>query len=145
MAEDIERRLRRLEDLQAIQQLFIDYGQYLDAGDLDAYASLFAEDGEIALGPMGKAKGREAIKLAMAKSLEGLVGTSFHIISSPMVSLDGDSATSEVMWTVVQRGSDGQPILPMIGRHKDELVREADGQWRFRLRRGFVDIPSRIG
>jgi hypothetical protein len=57
------------------------------------------------------------------------------------VLIDGDSATSEVMWTVVQRGSDGAPVVAMIGRHRDELVRE-DGRWRFRLRRGFVDIPS---
>ena len=61
-----------------------------------------------------------------------------------MIKLDGDRATSEVMWTVIQRGEDGRPIVPMIGRHKDELVREQDGQWRFRLRRGFVDIPSRL-
>ncbi len=144
MADDIEKRLRRLEDIQAIGQLFIDYGQFLDAGDLDAYTSLFAEDGELKLGPMGQARGRDAIKEVMTKALEGLVGTSFHIISSPIIKLDGDRATSEVMWTVIQRGADGKPMVPMIGRHKDELVREQDGQWRFRLRRGFVDIPSKL-
>ena len=53
----------------------------------------------------------------------------------------GDTATSEVMWTVVQRGPDGTPVVAMIGRHRDELVRE-DGRWCFRLRRGYVDIPS---
>ena len=144
MADDIEKRLRRLEDIQAIGQLFIDYGQFLDAGDLDAYTSLFTEDGELKLGPMGQAQGREAIKEVMAKALDGLVGTSFHIISSPIIKLDGDRATSEVMWTVIQRGADGRPMVPMIGRHKDQLVREQDGQWRFRLRRGFVDIPSKL-
>jgi uncharacterized protein (TIGR02246 family) len=144
VAEEIEARLRRLEDIQAIQQLFIDYGHYLDSGDFDAYAALFAQEGEVQLGPMGKAKGRDAIKALMAKSLDGLVGSSFHIISSPMISLKGDSASSEVMWTVVQRGEDGQPVVPMIGRHRDELVRDEDGRWRFLLRRGFVDIPSKM-
>ncbi len=142
---EIGARLRRLEDLQAIGELFIEYGHALDAGDLDRYASLFCEDGEIRLGPIGEAKGRVAIKRALARSLEGLVGHSFHIISSPRVELEGDRATAEVMWTVVQRGADGRPVVPMIGRHKDELVREADGAWRFRLRRGFVDIPSKLG
>ena len=32
-----EERLQRLEDRDAIHQLFIDYGRYLDAGDFDAY------------------------------------------------------------------------------------------------------------
>ena len=58
-----------------------------------------------------------------------------------MIALSGDTATSEVMWTVVQRAEDGRPSLSMMGRHRDELVRE-DGRWRFSKRRGFVDIPS---
>jgi len=45
------------------------------------------------------------------------------------------------MWPVIQRGPDGAPIVSMIGRHRDQLVRE-DGRWRFRKRRGYVDIPS---
>ena len=47
--------------------------QHLDAGDVDAYAALFTEDGELKLGPLGKAKGREQIKAVMARSIEGLV------------------------------------------------------------------------
>jgi uncharacterized protein (TIGR02246 family) len=137
----IEQRLRRLEDLAEIHRLFVDYGRHLDAGDFDAYADLFAADGEVRLGPMGSAKGRDEIRALMQRALAGVVGTSYHLITSPRVEIDGDTATSEVMWTVIQRGPDGAPVVPMIGRHRDELVRE-DGRWRFRLRRGFVDIPS---
>ena len=54
---DVLARLQRLEDLQAIHQLFVDYGAFLDAGDLDGYASLFADDGELLLGPLGRATG----------------------------------------------------------------------------------------
>ena len=140
-AGSIEQRLRHLEDLAEIHQLFVDYGQYLDAGDFAAYAGLFAADGEVRLGPMGSAKGRDEIRSLMERALAGMVGTSYHVITSPRVQIDGDTATSEVMWTVVQRGPDGAPVVPMIGRHRDELVRE-EGRWRFRLRRGFVDIPS---
>ena len=137
----VEARLRRLEDLQEIQQLFFDYGHHLDAGDFAAYASLFATDGEVKLGPVGRAKGRDEIRALMEGMLARGVGTSYHVISSPRVDLDGDTATSEVMWTVVHRGPDGQAVLSMIGRHRDRLVRE-DGRWCFRERRGFVDIPS---
>jgi hypothetical protein len=79
----------------------------------------------------------------MTKILGGRSGSSFHIISSPTVVLDGDRATSQVMWTVVAREETGEPRLTMIGRHQDDLVRE-DGRWRFARRRGFVDIPAAL-
>ena len=141
MTDELIDRLRRLEDLMEIHQLFIDYGRHLDAGELDAYAELFADDGEILLGPVGRATGRDEIKAVMGKALAGGKGNSFHIISSPAVKLDGDRATSEVMWTVVQRDADGKPSVSMIGRHVDDLVRER-GKWRIQRRKGYVDIPS---
>jgi len=141
MADDLQDRVQRLEDILEIQQLFIDYGHHLDAGDFEAYASLFANEGEVLLGPLGRAKGRDQIRSLMETALDGAIGTSFHVISSPMIALRGDTATSDVMWTVVHRKEDGHPSLSMIGRHRDELVRE-DGRWRFLKRRGFVDIPS---
>lgn len=137
----LEDRLKRVEDLLEIHQLFIDYGSHLDAGRFEDYAGLFAEDGEILMGPMGRAKGREAIRDLMAAQLAGQVGTSYHIISSPVVLLEGDDARAEVMWTVIHRQADGQPRLSMCGRHRDRLVRE-NGRWRFASRRGYADIPS---
>jgi uncharacterized protein (TIGR02246 family) len=136
--------LQRVEDLQEIHQLFVDYGGHLDRCDLDAYVELFADDGELLLGPVARAKGRDEIRATMAKVLSGSKGNSFHVISSPQVVLDGDRATSEVMWTVVSRGDDGQPHVTAIGKHVDELVRER-GRWRFAQRRGLVDIPSSMG
>ena len=139
----LEERLQRMEDLAEIHRLFYDYGHHLDAGDLDSYAALFATDGEVMLGPMGRARGRAEIRAMMEGATSASVGASYHVISAPRVELDGDTATSEVMWTVVQRGADGKPSVSMTGRHKDQLVRE-DGKWRFRVRRGFVDIPSAL-
>jgi uncharacterized protein (TIGR02246 family) len=141
MTDELAARLQRLEDLMEIHQLFIDYGLALDAGDFDAYAALFAEDGEVLLGPMGRAKGRDEIKALMTKTLSGGVGSSFHIISSPQVQLDGDAATSQVMWSVVTRADAGHATLTMIGRHRDDLVRE-NGRWKIARRRGFVDLPT---
>jgi uncharacterized protein (TIGR02246 family) len=141
VSAQLEARLRRVEDLLEIHQLFVDYGMHLDAGRFDDYAALFAVDGEIRLGPMGRAKGRDEIRATMAKALEGLVGKTFHVISSPMVQLAGDTAASEVMWTMIERSDDNRPSVAMLGRHRDELVRE-DGRWRIKVRRGFMDVPT---
>jgi uncharacterized protein (TIGR02246 family) len=139
--EELERRLQRLEDLAEIQQLFIDYGRHLDRGDFGAYAALFAEDAELLLGPVARARGRAEIEVVMSQALAGQVGSSIHIISSPVIQLEGDHATAEVMWTALHRDDQGRPVVSMIGRHRDDLVRE-DGGWRIRRRRGLIDMPS---
>lgn len=138
---DLEGRVRALEDMVEIQQLVNNYGRFLDQGDFAGYAELFATNGEILLGPLARAAGRDEVRKAMEAAAPGPYGNSFHIIGTPLVDLDGDTATTEVMWTVVNKGADGRPVVGMIGRHKDDLVRE-DGRWRFKRRRGFVDIPS---
>jgi uncharacterized protein (TIGR02246 family) len=139
----VEQRLQMVEDLLEIQRLANDYGRLLDKGDFEGFANLFATDGEISLGPMAQATGPAEVRRAMEAAIPGPYGESFHIIGTPTVDLDGDTATSVVMWTVIRRGSDGNPVLSMIGRHRDNLVREA-GRWRIKRRRGFVDIPSAL-
>ncbi len=70
---------------EEIHQLLVDYGHHLDAGDLDAYAELFADDGELLLGPVARASGRAEIKAVMSKALAGASGNSYHVITSPRV------------------------------------------------------------
>jgi uncharacterized protein (TIGR02246 family) len=140
VAETVEQRLQRLEDRDAIHQLFSDYGHYLDRGDVDSYAQLFAEDGEVLIGPMGRAKGRDNIREMMSRILEHSVGNSVHIISSPKVQLHGDTATSEAMWTVIGLDANGATHVTMVGRHLDDLVR-IDGRWFIAKRRGVMDLP----
>jgi uncharacterized protein (TIGR02246 family) len=139
--DDLADRVQRLEDMLAIQQLFIDYGRHLDAKDFDSYAALFAPDAELLLGPLGRAKGRDNIRSMMAKAIGGAPGDSIHLIGGPVVDLQGDSATSRVIWAAVSRDPEGRPQLGMLGHHEDELVR-VDGRWYFKRRAGYVDIPS---
>lgn len=142
MSEDLAQRLQRLEDVMAIQQVFVDYGRALDDGDLDRYVALFADDGRLDLGPIGQAHGREEIRRIMSRSIEGLVGSSFHLITSPQITLSHDTATASVMWTVIHRDSEGRPQVTMIGKHHDRLAKIGD-QWLIIDRRGTIDIPSR--
>lgn len=140
--DELAARLQRLEDMAAIHQLFIDYGTHLDNHDFEAYASLFDPDGEVLLGPLGRARGRARIRELMERALSALpIGQSFHLVTNPVVRLDGDTAQAAVMWTVIQRGSDGSPQVAMLGRHVDLLARR-DGHWLFLRRAGHIDIPS---
>jgi hypothetical protein len=77
----------------------------------------------------------------MTKALANGVGSTFHIVSSPRIALDGDRATSTVMWSVASLAPDGLARVSMVGHHVDDLVRTDEG-WRFRRRRGVVNLPS---
>jgi uncharacterized protein (TIGR02246 family) len=144
LSESLEARVARLEDLLAINQLFIDYGEHLDAGDFEAYAQLFAEDGEVALGPMGRATGRAEIEALMAGMLGDRIGSTYHIVSSPRIALAGDTATSTVMWSVASLADDGLARITMVGHHVDRLVKQ-HGRWYFQRRKGVVNLPGRVG
>lgn len=139
--DGIESRLRRLEDLEEIRQLFIDYGRALDWGDFTAYGKLFADEGELLLGPLARARGPAEIEATMRQQLGDRVGGSYHLISSPVITLEGDEAGSTVNWAVIVRDSEGKPKLQALGRHIDRLVRER-GRWKFQQREGRVDLPA---
>ena len=136
----LSRRLQRLEDLEEIRALYHDYGRYLDEGDFGSYASLFAQDAKLRLGPKMRADGREEIERVMTRLLGANAPRSFvHLIGMPHVDLDGDSATGECLWAAISRGHDGPGRLTSVGRHLDDLVREG-GRWCFARRRGILDI-----
>jgi uncharacterized protein (TIGR02246 family) len=144
MADDLEHRLRRLEDLEQIRALLMEYRRALDEKDFRAYAALFARDGVFSAGTM-RATGPDEIYALV----EGMVGTllterggdDFHLVANVAIELDGDRATSTSTWAYVLRGEDDAPALAKLGRYEDELVRE-DGRWRFKHRHAPVDVPA---
>jgi hypothetical protein len=137
--QELTRRVQHLEDVLAIHQLLDDYGLHLDRSDFDAYASLFAEDGEVDLGPHGRARGRAAIKELIANA-SGPQGSAFRIISNPHVEVDGDRATSAAMFTVLVPTATGGVAVASLGHHSDELRRE-HGRWCFARRSARILLP----
>ena len=135
-------RLQRLEDMEAIRALLIDYGRFLDARDLAAYSRLFARDGEW-VGGFGSAKGPAAILEFMQKNLGTGPnrGNTYHILSNFEIDVKGDTATAWSRWTFVTPGPDGKPVISQAGRYDDALVRE-DGRWKFKRRVASNDIPA---
>jgi len=146
---DAEARLRRLEDLEQIRQLFVEYKMVLDKQDFAAYGALFAADGEFVATPeqgLQQAKGPAAIQAlveAMPGSLLGSEpGADFHVVVNPLIELDAadpDRAQAQVTWLYVVKGEDGAPALCKLGHYDDQLIREA-GRWRFLRREAPTDI-----
>jgi hypothetical protein len=140
-AASVAARLQRLEDIEEIRTLLLDYGRLLDLRDLAGYSRLFAKDGEW-VGGFGSAKGPAEILAFMQKNL----GTgpnrnnSFHILSNFEIEVKGNSATAWSRWTFITPGADGKPVISQAGRYDDILIRE-DGHWKFKRRSASNDIP----
>jgi uncharacterized protein (TIGR02246 family) len=143
MADDVEARLRRLEDLEQIRALLMEYRRALDEKDFRGYAALFARDGVFSAGTM-KATGPDEI-YELVDGMRGTLltdrrGDDFHLVANIAIDVDGDRATATSTWAYVVRGDDETPVLSKLGRYEDELVRE-DGRWRFQHRHAPGEIP----
>jgi uncharacterized protein (TIGR02246 family) len=144
----LARRVQRLEDEKAIREVEIRYGEALDARDYATYASLFASDG-VWTGGFGSFTGPAAIQEMLEKNLgkpdPGFVNkSSFHLITTVVVDVDGDKAKARSRYQFFTASPDNRPVHALAGRYEDEFVRE-NGAWKIRRRITHGVIPWRDG
>jgi SnoaL-like domain len=135
MSVSVEARLRRLEDIEEIRRVILDYGRLLDARDFKGYSLLFAENGEWD-GGFGKAAGPKAIEEMMVRSMgdgSGPARANYHLMSSIEIDVDGDAAKAWSRWTFIMSNDENRPALVVAGQYNDTFVHER-GRWKF-LRR----------
>jgi uncharacterized protein (TIGR02246 family) len=137
----LERDIRRLEDLQAIDALLSHYMQVFDAKDYAAYSRLFTEDGVLTCCG-GTFKGQDAIYKMLTSTAPAMAAGSAHMHSDPQIVLNGDEADVVSRWMLVTKGADGRPAIAGRGRYEDVMVRGADDQWRFKSRRVFSELSG---
>jgi len=141
-------RVQQLEDEKAIREVLVQYGEFLDARDYAAYSRLFASDG-VWTGGFGSFTGPAAIEAMLMENLgaaePGFINkSSFHLITTPVVHVEGDRATARSRYLFYTASEEGRPNLLLAGRYEDELVRE-DGAWKIRRRITHGVIPWRDG
>jgi ketosteroid isomerase-like protein len=130
--EQLEARLQRLEDIEAIKQLKADYCALCDEGyDEDRLADLFTEDAVWDGGDFGVAAGREKIR-KFFHNTPRVMPFAVHMVMNPRIEIDGDSATGR--WYLFQAATfaPGDERTPLWGaaRYDEEYVRE-NGRWKF--------------
>jgi uncharacterized protein (TIGR02246 family) len=133
--------VQRLEDMEEIRTVLLNYGRTLDAHDFGAYSRLFAKDGEW-VGGFGSVKGPAAIEAFMAKNIgsPGKPAGTYHLLTNFIIDVHGDTASAWSRWTYVTPGPDKKPAMAQGGHYEDTLVRE-NGHWKFHRREAFRDIP----
>jgi len=107
-SEAYAQRIAALEDREAIRDLIARYGPLADAGDCAGAAALWTEDGVYEVGGFGAYRGRAAIQaLLEGESHQELIhGGAAHVLSPPVIELDGDRATARTYSVVFRKTGD---------------------------------------
>lgn len=128
---DLEARVRRLEDIEAIKQLKAEYCAACDDGyDPDRLAALFTEEAVWDGGrTFGVAEGREAIR-AHFRGASERVTIARHQVMNPIIEVDGDRATGQ--WLLFQPctaadSSGAEQAVWLAATYSDEYARDGDG------------------
>lgn len=130
MAPEADTRLRRLEDAEAIRTLIARYGPLADAGNAEALALLWHEAGEYEVAGFGVARGHAEIAALIdgAFHLVLMAQGCAHILSPPVIALDGDRA-SALNHSMVLRQIDETWEVWRVSANRWEFIRTSAG-WR---------------
>jgi len=143
-------RIAALEDREAICDLLARYGPLADAGDCAGAAALWTQDGVYEVGGYGEYRGRAAIQaLLEGETHQALIaGGAAHVLSPPVIDIDGDRAIARCHSVVFRREGETW-TAHRASANAWHLVRTAEG-WRVarrinRLLDGAVEARALIG
>ncbi|MGE0222639.1 MAG: nuclear transport factor 2 family protein [Acetobacteraceae bacterium] len=120
-------------DKDAIRELMATYCFRIDNDKFEDMAALFTADGTWDTA-FGKGTGRDGI-VALARRIagDGPRPRRAHYTTNIVIELNGDAATAQSNWVVIQNSEAG-PKIGSGGAYLDQFVRR-DGKWFFHVRR----------
>jgi len=126
--EELEKRVRALEDLEEIMKMQRHYMSCLDNLQFSKALNFFTEDAEVEVRNSGVQKGKRNFSQiylgTLAKRTERHEG---HLVGQPVITIDGDTAKG--YWTVYMFFS--VPTIEWVqGRNECEYVK-VNGEWKF--------------
>jgi len=126
----LEQRITRLEDIEAIKQLKARYCEICDdMHNPDRVIKLFAEDGIWESPDFGRAQGHQAIHALFAK-FRDMFSFSQHNIMNPIIEVSGNRA--KAMWYIMGPWtySESKEEKWFALRYDDDYVK-IDGAWKY--------------
>ena len=122
---------------ERIRHTLARFAHCTDAGDYDAWVSLFAEDGRFRMAGrehVGHAALRAFIEDDQPPGRRGL-----HLSTDSVIRIEGGTSRVRSNFMFIAHGPDG-PVLVAIGRYLDILVPHGD-KWLFREREAILEGP----
>lgn len=135
--EELEARIRRIEDIEAIRKLKATYCDLVDAGlgdpaNLEALLSHFTKDAKLDFG-MGEASRHEGVdgaRLFFGKLVGPSITFCMHMLHNSFIEVDGDRAKGRWYFEVPAVDAASGKAQWMAGRYNEEYAREG-GEWKF--------------
>lgn len=128
--EELEERVRRLEDLDEIKELHREYLFLISNLDFDKALDCFAETITVDIAQYGVRRGKEEVtrffKEVIYKNV--LQSKDGHFTGQPVISVEGNKAKGH--WMFYRFVPEPSPVRWVQGRYDCEYVKE-NGKWKF--------------
>jgi hypothetical protein len=128
--DQLDARITRLEDMNAIERLQRTYGYFVDKGQWTQLSELFTEDATLEIGGKGLFLGRPRVLEYMHKAFgpdgakEGVLANHMQFQSIPDISPDGKTGWVRSRAYVMSNAGWGLPL------YENEYKKGEDGIWR---------------
>lgn len=130
---ELERRLAQVEDERAIERLIASYGPLVDAGEAEATAQLWAEDGSYDVEGWMMTGRADVAAMVRSDAHQRLIGRgSTHFLGPTVVTVDGDGAVAVCESVLVVR-HEKKYLVVRAGAHYFRL-RRIEGRWQITSR-----------
>ena len=135
MAQSLEERVQKIEDLAEITKLTSTYAHFVNRGwgdvkvDAEGLATVFTEDitWNAAAFKMS-ATGRDAV-IAMLADPTGSPDLAMHSFTNPILNVSGDTATGNwLIWVAQKVGEENNQVF----QSEDLTYERLDGAWRIK-------------
>jgi ketosteroid isomerase-like protein len=126
---ELEQRITRIEDLEAIKQLKARYCEICDDDhNPDRITSVFAEDAIWEGRGIAKAKGHAEIR-ALFESFQKMMSFTQHMTMNPIIDVDGDRAQGTWYFFGTFTFYEGNQAKWQSARYHEDYVK-LDGAWK---------------
>lgn len=139
MTGELEKRVRVLEDIEAIKQLHVNYVYRLCDLQWDRMLDCFAEDATLELLDQGVVKGKQEISAVFHNVLsQRITRKDGHFVGQPVIAVDGDRA--EGHWIMYLFFAEPE-VRWLQGRQDCQYVR-VNGEWKFKTMKFTAPWPE---
>lgn len=132
--EEMEKRLRILEDREAIKALHRDYVFWLNNRQWDEMTGLFTEDAKAHIFRHPLCEGKEQIGRLFTETMSKVntgKGRDAHFATMPVVTVEGERARGHwMLYILIADPETGNAWRWTQGRYECEY-RKVQGQWKF--------------
>jgi ketosteroid isomerase-like protein len=127
--QNLEQRITRVEDLEAVKQLKARYCEICDDDhDPKRITTLFTEDA-IWEGPaIGRAQGHAEIR-ALFEGFQQQIRFSQHMVMNPVIEIDGDRARGRWYFLGMFTFYEGNQAKWLTARYHEDYVKSS-GEWK---------------